>query len=164
MDIKAWYEHRPIWRPANNRGHIELYRDFCFWVQKNKEPAVPYWVPGVYEPLNLPGYVCDGASIPGVLSPVYGAWSEPINATGAWPHDPLYLTHALSRDICDEVARQIWIQAGKGEWLARQMWVGIRTGGALAWPNNAQDSKDLGDMRTLIAQRPDRDKFTSLWA
>lgn len=148
--MKAWYADRPVWQRANEKGHAQLYVDFCFYIDTKE-----FWVPKIY--------VCDGASIPRPLWTLIGSPFDPINIEAAWAHDPIYLGHMLSRDVGDEVAFQLWRQSGNGIWAARERWLGVRTGGALAWKNNEKDKKDLAETISMINARPDREKFKSLW-
>lgn len=151
--MKAHYIERPQWRPTYKDNIIELAKDWCFIVD-----GTEFWVPC--------GYQCDGASIPSMFwaVPGIGSPTSGFNAIGAWAHDPLYLTHALTRSQADEVAFQLWRQAGKPLWAARVMWAAVRSpAGAWAWRNTGVDIEELALNRRMLNWRGDKAKFESLW-
>lgn len=155
--IVCW-KIRPKWQGANKDGHLILTDDCCFCIN-NEE----YWIPK--------NYIFDGASIPFFAERFAGHWSDPDNAEPACAHDVVYLTHALNRTKSDEVLYQLKyrheiMMHGK-QWLAkfraRKMWLGVRLFGVLAWKNSKKDLQDLEDIKIIISQREDSDKFKSLW-
>lgn len=160
MKVKARFLEFPEWTQARTGSNdIKLLKDWCFLVSLDDGPEIEYWVPA--------GYVCDGASVPRAfwVLPGVGSCTDPINVAGAFAHDPLFETHALSFSICNEIARQLWIQAGKSEFGAREMWLAIASpAGLLAWHNTDEHLEQLKADRALILDRSDNiDKFTSMW-
>lgn len=151
--MKAVYFEKPIWSATTKEDIIELQKDWLFVVDN-----IEYWIPA--------GYKCDAASIPAPfwIVPGIGTPTSGFNAIGAFAHDALYLTHALTRSQTDEVAYQLWIQAGKPRWAARTMWAAVRSpAGAWAWRNTWKDLEDLAAVRKIINFREDKSKFQSLW-
>ena len=151
--MKVQYYQKPVWSAGADADKIVLQNDWMFEID-----GVEYWIPA--------GYECDGASIPAAFwaFPGIGSPTQGFNAIGAWAHDALYLTHAVERKVADEVAYQLWIQAGKPKWSARVMWLAIRSpAGAWAYRNTAKDMEELAKVRKLIRQRTDQRKFQSLW-
>ena len=154
--MRAWYNERPAWQRANEKGHIQGVRDFCFFIE-DKGVTTPYWVPE--------SYIDDGASVPRPLwsLPGIGSPFDPLNAEMSFAHDPFYLTHAVSRAVADEVGFQLWRQSGNSLAASRTKWAAIRAGAWWAWNNTEADRKDLFNIRAMIRQRPDAEKFKSLW-
>lgn len=151
--MKAQYFEKPVWSATSDEDKIELQNDWCFEVD-----GTEYWIPK--------GYICDGASIPAAfwIIPGIGTPTSGFNAIGAFAHDALYLTHALTRSQADEVAYQLWRQAGKPRWAARTMWTAIRSpAGAWAYRNTFKDMEELAKVRCIIRFREDKKKFQSLW-
>jgi hypothetical protein len=149
--VRAWFNERPVWRRSEKKGLVELYLDWCFFIDH-----VPYWVPA--------GYDCDGASIPRPLWSITGSPYHPRNLEAAFSHDPLYWTHAVPRKVADEVARQLWMQSGHSKWAAGRRYRAVRTPiGAWAWRRSKGEAKELLEMRTVLSKRPDRAKFETLW-
>ena len=152
------YLVRPIWQGSLKPNRIVLSNDSCFTID-GKE----YWIPKLYE--------VDGASIPKILWYIAGTPFEPDNVEPGIAHDPLYLTHKLPRSLADEVLFQLKynheIMIKTKPWLARyrsyKMWSGVRIGGAFAWNNSKEDKAELQRVRNILINRPDVDKFVSLW-
>ena len=144
--IKAWYGVEPIYRKANSYGHVQLGADWCFHIDGRT-----IWIPK--------DYICDGASIPRPFWSIVGSPFDPINVVGAWPHDYLYLTHLVDKKTTDEIAFQIWRQAGMTLRKARTMWFAVHAFAGFAWKNSKEDEKSLVELRALIASRSDKDKF-----
>lgn len=144
--IKVKYDVEPVYHKANNYGHVQLDKDWYFHIDGRM-----VWIPA--------GYVCDGASIPRLFWSIVGSPFDPINVVGAWAHDYIYLTHLTDRNTADEVAFQIWRQAGMTLRKARVMWFAVNKFAGFAWKNNESDKKSLIELRTLIAQNPNPDKF-----
>jgi hypothetical protein len=151
--INAYWWIKPVWTAGTKANRIKLINDACFIVN-GKE----YWIPA--------GYECDGASIPRAFwwVPGIGTPTEGFNALGAWGHDPLFLTHALSFEEANEVAYQLWLDAGKRKWAAKTMWAAVASpAGRLAWRNDAADAEELARIRNELKHRPDKEKFDNLW-
>jgi len=151
--MKAYYTEKPQWQSTHREHIIELVKDWCFVVD-----GTDFWIHS--------GYRCDGASIPAIFwaFPGIGSPTSGFNAIGAWAHDALYLTHALTRSQADEVAFQLWRQAGKPLWAARTMWAAVRSpAGAIAYRNTGEDLEELAINRQIIRLRDNREKFQSLW-
>lgn len=146
MNIKVRYEVEPVYHKANKYGHIQLDKDWCFYIDNRQ-----IWIPE--------GYVCDGASIPRIFWMIVGSPFDPINAVGAWPHDYLYLTHLTTKNIADEVGFQVWRQAGMTLRKARTMWFAVNKFARFAWKNNKEDEKSLVELRAIIASRPNNGRF-----
>jgi hypothetical protein len=138
------------YKAANSCGHIELTKDFNFFIDLKS-----YWLPR--------GYVCDGASIPRIFWSIIGSPFDPEKVPAAFCHDALYLTHAVSRPVADEVLFQLLLQGGCRLRTARTMWAAVRSFAYPAWTNNAQDKNALAAVRGVVGNRQDRDIFTSLW-
>ena len=152
--MKAFYYEQPKWGPSPaNEDWIRLAKDWCFVVD-----GTEFWVPQDYD--------SDGASIPGLfwLLPGIGTPTEGYNAVGAWAHDPLYLTQALPFNVCNEVARQLWIQAGKHKFDAKLMYWAVQSPIArLSYRQSDKDKQELARIRNSLKHRPDKSNFDSLW-
>ena len=148
--MKVKYVADPVYKRGDKWGYIELVTDYCFFID-NKS----FWINA--------GYQCDGASIPRIFWSIIGSPFDPEKVPAAFAHDALYLTHAVTRAVADEVLFQLLLQGGCRLRTARTMWAAVRTFAYPAWTNNAQDKQDLAEARGMIGVRPDRDKFTSLW-
>jgi hypothetical protein len=152
--MTAYLVGKPEWRQAScDPAWIELVKDLLFVID-----GVEYWIPD--------GYTIDGASIPRAVwsLPGIGSKTDPDNVAGAWPHDALFLTHAVPFAIANDTARQIWVDAGKGRLSARVMWMAVSSPiGRAVWHNSTDDCRALYDVREIIRARADRDKFQSLW-
>ncbi len=148
--MKCFFSEPPKFEKINIKGHKAFTQDFCFFVD-----GIPMWVPK--------GDIIDGASIPWLARFIVGNPFDEDNAKGAAGHDPLYETHALPRDLADECARQLWIQAGKNPNKARLMWTALRSAGWAAWPNSVEEQIILEQTRAMLRLRPDCEKFKTLW-
>jgi len=145
--MDAHYDVLPSCRPyAKNAGFVEFSMDWYFVLNGKK-----IWIPK--------GYWMNGASIPRPFWPIIGSPFEPDLWAGAGAHDYLYLTHIRPREESDEVLFQLCRQSKVGLWRARTIWRAVRTFAGFAWNNNQRDLEELGDLRVMIAARPDRDKF-----
>ena len=142
----ARYDFEPSYQKANVFGHIQLSEDWYFCIDTRI-----IWIPK--------GYVCDGASIPRVFWSIVGSPFDPNNAVGAWAHDYLYLTHLTDKNTADEVAFQLWRQAGIRLLKARVMWFAVNKFGGFAWKNDEEDEKSLIELRKIIAFHPEKNKF-----
>jgi len=140
------YDFEPCYHKANSKGHVQLDKDWLFHINNRS-----IWIPK--------DYICDGASIPRPFWSIVGSPFDPINVVGAWAHDYLYLTHLTDRSTADEVAFQVWRQAGMGLGKARIMWGAVRSCASFAWKNNKEDKEELIKLRALIESRPDKAKF-----
>lgn len=138
------------YKAANSCRHIELTKNFNFFIDLKS-----YWLPS--------GYQCDGASIPRIFWSIIGSPFDPEKVPAAFCHDAIYLTHAVSRPVADEVLFQLLLQGGCRLRTARTMWTAVRVGAWWAWKNNAEDKSDLAKTRTTIEARPDIELFRSLW-
>lgn len=151
--MRASYSIEPRWFVCNSGKEIELLEDWCFTVD-----GTDFWV---HE-----GYRCDGASIPWLFKhiPFIGRPFDKNNAIGAWAHDPLFLTRVLGFSGSNEVARLLWIQAGKSNFSARAMWMAIESPfGRISYVNTEKDKHNLAMERTKIKWREDWRKFESMW-
>jgi len=148
--MKAFYVDRPQWRRGDAPGTVDLTADWYVCYDKFQ-----LWIPA--------GYECDGASIPRFLWSVTGSPYDPLNIEAAFIHDALYLTHAFTREVADEIAFQIWMQSGLPKWKARNRWAAVRSFGYFSWKNTEKDKQDLKAMKEILVNRNDVDKFTTLW-
>ena len=156
----AYWLFVPIWSdaPGKDPNAIRLHEDACFRVDFSDGSSVEYWIPR--------HYVCDGASIPRGFwwVPGIGTPTQGDNALGAWAHDPLFLTHALSFADSNNVAFYLWKRTDKRLWACRAMWAAVSTPFArLAYRNTKEDLVALEDVRRMVESRPDKAKFESLW-
>lgn len=144
--IKVKYDVEPVYHKANSYGHVQLDKDWCFHIDNRT-----IWIPC--------GYICDGASIPRIFWSIIGSPFDPINIVGAWPHDYLYLTHLVDKNTTDEVAFQVWQQAGMRLRKARVMWFAVNKFAGFAWKNNKEDLLSLTELRAIISSHPEKEKF-----
>jgi len=141
------FDKQPVCRPyAKNAGFMEFAEDWYFTVD-----GVNVWIPK--------SYWYNGASIPRPFWAIMGSPFDPIYWAAAGAHDWRYLTHTCTRPEADETLFQLCRQSGVGLWKSRTIWAAVRSAGYPAWTNNQRDREELGDVMTLIAGRPDRDKF-----
>jgi hypothetical protein len=149
--MKASFISPPAMIPyPSNPKWMQFNDDWVFYIDK-----IPYWVPK--------GYWYDGASIPAPLWLLIGTPTSPIFWAPAGGHDPLYLTHARSKGIADEVLFQFCLQMKIPLWKARAIWAGVAAGAHLAWMNSKRDKMELDAVRKMIYARPDSEKFDTLW-
>lgn len=145
---------KPVSQQAPCNPHwVELVKDLCTVID-----GTEYWQPSSYS--------IDGASIPRLVwaIPGIGSKTDPENLAGAFPHDGFFLTHCVPFNIANEAARQIWISAGKGNFAARVMYGAVASPvGKMAWKNGPDEMAELFRLRAIIRQRPDWEKFKSMW-
>jgi hypothetical protein len=149
---------RPEWQGADKPDRVVLTNDACLEVD-----GVQYWIPK--------GYVMDGASIPFLLWYIAGTPFGGNNCEPAFAHDPAYLTHAFIRSVSDEILYQLKLShelmIKTKPWLAKyrawKMWAGVRMAGFWAYKNSEEDICELTRVRKMIMERPDFEKFQTLW-
>lgn len=145
--MKALFLSQPACRPCAKRADwVEFAADW-FFVVDGKQIIIPK------------GYYYNGASIPRVFWAIIGSPFEPDFWAGAGAHDFIYLTHIFTRPEADEILFQLIRQSGVGLGRARTIWGAVRACGYPAWTNNKQDRAELAELRAMIAERPDSDKF-----
>ena len=131
--------------PHTNR--MRLTEDFCFYYN-----GKAYWIPA--------GFTWDGASIPRAVWSIIGAPSEPDFWAATLVHDWVYLTHIFSRAETDEALFQILGESDVSLWRRRCIWAAVRAfGGGSHWKNGVEEKKQIDELNSAIAGRPDRDKF-----
>jgi hypothetical protein len=151
--MKAWFEEKPKSEQADkNPEWAELCKDWCFWID-----GIKYRIPA--------GYQIDGASIPRLFWPIVGAPTSETNIIGAWAHDAMFLTHCVPFTTANEVARQLWIQAGKGPRMAAVMKMAVSSYfGKKAWQNKAENILEITEARQIIkANGEPVDEYRTLW-
>lgn len=73
------------------------------------------------------GTVCNGASIPGIVRPIFGNPYQGPNRDAGWLHDYLYATKLVSRAQADELFYRELIDDGCSTAMAKTMWFAVRT-------------------------------------
>lgn len=151
--MRASYSVDPEWY-VYRKDRAYLLSDWNFTVD-----GTDFWIPALI-------YDIDGASIPWVFRsiPFIGKPFDKANLTGAGAHDPLFLTHVLGFSGANEVAYQLWRQSGKTKLGASAMHAAISSPfGRVAYYNTQADTEELQKVRNAIKQRPDWQKFESMW-
>ena len=104
----------------------------------------------------LPGFKCDGASIPFAFRWFLPSWDKnnDLYNLGSSIHDGLYLHGGfgiLSREECDDVLRGIWRDSGISRFKAgvADKCVEWFAGGGKHWGNDSYGVKDLFKMEVV---------------
>jgi hypothetical protein len=72
------------------------------------------------------GTTCNGASVPGIVRPLFGDPFEGPNRDAGWLHDYLYATKRISRAQADELFYRELVDDGCSAASARIMYTAVR--------------------------------------
>jgi hypothetical protein len=92
----------------------------------------------------LPGMPTDGASIPRLFWRLIGCPLRGRYVSAALIHDGLYLSHATTRQVADDLFREMLLCLGLPVWKSWLMYQAVRIGGRSAWSAHTKTAAAAG--------------------